>query len=123
MGQTSSANDIRVERYVHLPFMTKEDVYQIKNCFEYLNPEHGIVEISKLNQNIEDFPYYMQEIIDDIKSLNADITFDDFFKLMKPRVLAMKNLPDDSVIMENTSASVFCVICPYKIPHELNIGK
>ena len=122
MGQSSST-EIKIEKYVHLPFMTKEDVYQIKNCFEYLNPENGVVEISKLNSSMENIPYYMQEIVEDMKAMNTDINFDDFFKIMKPRVMAMKDLPDDSVIMENTSASVFCVICPYKIPHELALGK
>ena len=118
MGQTTST-EIKIEKYVHLPFITKEDVYQIKNCFEYLNPENGILDISRLNSSLDDLPYYMQEIVEDMKALDSDINFDDFFKVMKPRVLAMKNLPDDSVVMENTSASVFCVICPYKIPTNL----
>ena len=121
MGQTSS-NDIVIEKYVHLPFMTIEDVYQIKNCFEYLNPKNGIVELSKLNDDL-DIPLYMQDIIQDMKATNSDISFNDFFKIMKPRVLAMKSLPDDSVIMENTATSVFCVICPYKVPHEIKTGK
>jgi hypothetical protein len=119
MGQKNS-NEVLIEKYVNLPFMTKEDVYQIKNCFEYLNPKGGVVELDRLDRDLEDFPEYMQDIIQDMKALNTQVTFNDFFNIMKPRIIAMKNLPDDSIIMENTSTSVFCVICPYKAPHEQN---
>ena len=64
----------------------------------------------------------MQDIVEDIRAFDSDLSFEEFFKIMKPRIVAMKNLPDDSVILENTSTSVFCVICPYKNTHELNKG-
>ncbi|OMJ77042.1 hypothetical protein SteCoe_23440 [Stentor coeruleus] len=119
MGQTSST-DIHIEKYIQNPFVTREDVYQIKNCFEYLNPKDGIVDISRIDEEVETLPSYMQEIIDELKAMNTYITFDQFYEIMKPRVSAMKSLPDDFVVRENTSASVFCVFCPYKAPQELS---
>ena len=119
MGQGNS-NEIQVEKYIQHPFVTREDVHQIKNCFEYLSPVDGVVDVSRINEELETVPHYMQEIIDEIKAFNHRIDFDEFFKLMKPRLAALKNLPDDSVILENTSASVFCVLCPYKVPVKLS---
>jgi hypothetical protein len=119
MGQSTS-NEIQFEKYIQLPFVTREDVHQVRNCFEYLGPVNGLVDVNKINEEIESFPHYMQEIIDEIKALDHQVDFEEFFKIMKPRLAALKNLPDDSVVMENTSASVFCVLCPYKMPVKLS---
>lgn len=119
MGQGNSI-EIQFEKYIQHPFVTREDVYQIRNCFEYLHPVNGVVDVSRIDEELETLPHYMQEIIDEIKAMNHRVDFDDFFKLMKPRLVALKNLPDDSVVMENTSASVFCVLCPYKVPVKLS---
>ena len=116
MGQYGS-REIRVEKYISPPYITKEDVYQIKNCFEYLNPKDGILEISRMSKEFPSFPEYMHDVIDEMKAMNTDITFDDFFSIMKPKLLALKQ-SEGSVVMENTSASVFCVLCPYKNTQE-----
>ena len=119
MGQGNS-NEIQVERYIQNPFVTREDVYHIKNCFEYLGPVNGVVDVSRIDEDLETLPHYMQEIIDEIRETSHRINFDEFFKLMKPRLAALKSLPDESIIKENTSASVFCVLCPYKVPVKLS---
>lgn len=118
MGQSTST-DLHFEKYVQHPDVTREDVHQVRNCFEYLGPVNGLVDVNKINEEIESFPHYMQEIVDELKALDHQIDFDEFFNLMKPRLAALKRLPDDSVVMENTSASVFCVLCPYKLPAQL----
>lgn len=122
MGQTPSS-DFNIEKCIQRYNVTREEVYQIKNCFDYLNPKDGVVDLSHIDEEIETLPLYMRGIIHELKAKNSYITFDQFFEIMKPRVSAMKSLPDGLVVWENNSASVFCVICPYKAPQEFSVSK
>ncbi|OMJ93041.1 hypothetical protein SteCoe_4126 [Stentor coeruleus] len=120
MGQNSSCSCVsdesrlNLESFVELPNITKEDVDQIWKCFEYLNPKSGIVRQESLIKCKDNSPAYMNEIIESLLSTNADITFDDFFRLMKPKVIMLKSQNKDSVLMESNSTNVSCLICPYK---------
>lgn len=118
MGQTntscSCANDDykeQLENYEDLPGLTKEDVQQIWKCFEYLEPKNGIVPQSSLLKTQKTSPLYMNEIVSSLLMSHDDITFEDFFKIMKPMVLKQKS--SGSVLMESNSTNVSCLICPY----------
>ncbi|OMJ71126.1 hypothetical protein SteCoe_30737 [Stentor coeruleus] len=127
MGQNSScdcANDeprLHIESYVDLPNINKEDVSQILKCFEYLNPKKGVVGHESLIRCKDNCPVYMDEIVDTLLSTNSDINFDEFFKLMKPKVMILKMQNQDSVLMESNSTNVSCLICPYKSSHNVSV--
>ncbi|CAG9332421.1 unnamed protein product [Blepharisma stoltei] len=120
MGQSQSCNcsqqqtPFSAEPYIDEPYINKEDVEVIHNCFEYLSPRDGVVSLNKIQDHKHEAPAYMQELIYEIEERKSDVNFDEFFDIMKPKVLEMKRLPENSVIREDTSASVFCIICPYK---------
>ena len=120
MGQTNSGCDCsnedfkyNLDSYIDTPSITKEDVSQIWKCFEYLKPTNGVVKYNKLLRSKDSAPVYMNEIIDTMLSSHSDVSFDDFFFIMKPKVLSVKS-KNNGVLLESNSTSVSCILCPYK---------
>ena len=121
MGEANSRCDcgnneskINFDSYIEYPNIGKEDVHQIWKCFEYLNPKNGIVDYKSLLKSKNNTPVYMNEIVEIMLQSHSDISFDQFFKIMKPKVLSVKTYNSDSVLMESNSTNVSCLICPYK---------
>lgn len=120
MGQSQSCNcgpqpaPFSADQYIEEPYISREDVENIHNCFEYLSPKNGVVALSSIQDHKNEAPAYMQELIYEIEERKSDVNFDEFFDIMRPKVLEMKRLPETSVIREDTSTSVFCILCPYK---------
>jgi len=103
-----------IEEYLDPPYINSEDIYQLKTCFDYLGPRNGIVSRREIAKVKHSAPAYMEEIVDSIIQRDADITFDDFYTMMKPKIIEMKSMPEQNVVMENTSTSVFCFFCPFR---------
>jgi hypothetical protein len=121
MGQSNprcdcSSDDARtqLEAFIDIPNVTKEDVQQIWKCFEYLKPKNGVVNYASLVKSKDTAPIYMNEIMESLLSIEDDITFEDFFNIMKPKILKLKGQGNDSVLMESNSTNVSCLICPYR---------
>lgn len=109
-----------LENYVDLPLLTKEDVQQIWKCFEYLDPKNGVVGHKGLLQARATAPAYMNEIVETMLSSQSDVTFDEFFRIMRPKLLDLKRQGSDSVLMESNSTNVSCLICPYSSVQKQN---
>lgn len=119
----SDENKVQLDGYVDMPALNKEDVNQIWKCFEYLNPKNGLVDVKSLQISKEDRDTrlsYMEPIIDEILDQRSDINFDQFFNIMKPKVLMLKAQNKNLVLMESHSTSVSCLICPYKASSSSN---
>ena len=99
--------------YVDLPLITKEDVNYIKACFEYLQPQRGVVQRRSIQAYRQQAPAYMLELVEALAERGQDVSFDEFYKIMKPKIIQMKAMPRDSVVLEATSTSVSCLLCPY----------
>jgi uncharacterized protein (DUF2344 family) len=120
MGQSHASCDCaaedqrpHLESYIDLPSVTREDVDQIWKCFEYLNPKNGKLGRQSLLDSQKTSPGYMNELLSNMLSLDSDVSFDEFFNIMKPRITALKK-KNESVLLENNTTNVSCIICPYK---------
>ena len=83
---TNAQSAFECSEYVDLPLITGEDVYHLKACFDYLQPINGIVTRKSIGQHRLRAPAYMQELISSLELHDSDITFDDFYKIMKPKL-------------------------------------
>lgn len=116
----SEDHKVHLDTYVDMPNVTKEDVNQIWKCFEYLNPRNGVVDVNSLQESKDACPVYMQPIIREILEYGSDVNFDQFFMIMKPKLLSLKVQNKNLVLMESHSTSVSCLICPYKTSQASN---
>lgn len=119
------ANDdqkVHLDVYVDMPSVTKEDVNQIWKCFEYLNPKNGIVDVYSLQASRDNCPVYMEPIIKEILEHDSDVNFEQFFMIMKPKLMLLKGKNKNLVLMESHSTSVSCLICPYKTSQASNMS-
>ena len=105
-----------------MPYIAKEDVYHIRKCFEYLEPVDGVVQMNNMSTHRFKAPAYMGEIMNKLEQSQDAVTFDVFYKIMKPKIIEMKTLPAGSVVLENTSTSVSCLICPYSKNSRRNLN-
>lgn len=110
-----------VEEYVDQPHITKEDAFQIKNCFDYLEPEHGVVLIKNIKEKNRNSPEYVREFLDSIVEMDRNLTFDEFYRFMKPKAIAMKTF-GQTVKLEKNSTSVSCFIWPYARTGKKKVG-
>ena len=100
--------------FVDMPYITAEDVHHIKACFDYLKPVNGVVSKSSIQSHLSSTPEFAQDLVRVLEEHEADLSFSDFFAIMKPKLIKLKNLREGTVDSENTSASVFCLLFPYK---------
>ena len=102
-----------MDQYVDPPSINREEVLQIRKCFEYLQPVKGVVLLNTLDtQRYKSF-VYMEEVLEELVQVREPVTFDVFFQVMKPKIAQLKMTQGNSVVLENTSTSVSCLFCPY----------
>lgn len=120
MGQTNYCSCTRStvtldeDQYIDLPLITHEDVRQIRTCFEYFEPHNGTVNSNNIRRLKPSCPSYMQDLLSSLEHTASTISFDDFYSLMKPKVIELKSLSHDSVELDDTAARVFCFLFPFK---------
>ena len=97
MGQSPSCSNCSdqeapfdINRYVDHPLITVEDVYQIKNCFDYLGPVNGYVCLEEIGGLRKSAPSYLKELVKTLEEAKQDLDFDEFYKIMKPKVISLK---------------------------------
>ena len=115
MGQASSCNTVPFDAnpYVDPPAITLEEVLQIRKCFEYLQPEAGVLDMGAVNNPRLKHFLYMEDVLEELQTRQQPVNFDAFFQVMKPKIAELKVMQGDSVVLENTSTNASCLFCPY----------
>ena len=42
----------------------------------------------------------MKELVSTLEKVKHDLDFDEFFNIMKPKILELKQIPDESIVLE-----------------------
>jgi len=104
--------------YVDLPYLTREDVLQLKTAFDFLCPQHGIVSISKAKTR-GSVPSFLRAVLTEAEKEGSEITFDDLYRLMKGKIVERKrNGREPLADLEGGSMNASCLLCPYALREE-----
>jgi hypothetical protein len=89
----------------------------MKSAFDYFEPSDGLIRLETLPQN--HYTVYLRKIFSEYD----EISFDDFYRVMKPKLISKKvNASFDSVEFENTMTSVACFFWPSREQEDVNIS-
>lgn len=99
--------------YVDLPYLTREDVLQLKTAFDFLCPQHGLVSISKAKTR-SSVPYFLRNVLREAEKEGSVMTFDDLYRLMKGKIVERKRSGREPLAdFEGGSMNASCLLCPY----------
>lgn len=120
MGQLNCSNCSEGERelfdpapYVDLPYITREDVYQLKAAFDFLNPQHGLVCIRRA-KNRSSIPSVLRSVLVEAENEAPEMTYDDLYRLIKGKIVERKRTGREPLMdADGGSMNASCLICPY----------
>lgn len=104
--------------YVDLPYLTREDVLQLKAAFDFLCPQHGLVVIAKAKTR-SSLPSFLRTVLTEAEKEGSEMTFDDLYRLMKGKIVERKRSGREPLAeQEGGSMNASCLLCPYALREE-----
>ena len=105
-----SHNDLfSPEHYIELPHVLREDIMQLRSAFLYFEPWAGLIHPARLT------PSHHNDLLKSTFKGYNEISFDDFYRVMKPKIIDRKlKAIEESIDFESNMVNVGCFFWPSK---------
>lgn len=95
------------------PGITINEIVGIKNIFESLKPEDGVVKVEKIQELYKSS--YDKPKIDQMFGSRKYVNFEEFYDIMSYNIIEKKKRFKNIEFDSGEDPMPFCVICPYPI--------
>ncbi|EGR34537.1 hypothetical protein IMG5_007960 [Ichthyophthirius multifiliis] len=115
-NQQQQENNFKYQNYTR-PNLNKDEVIMIKNVFDSLDPETGMIKVSNLRQRYQDS--YDKNKYDQIIGMKQVLNFDEFYDIMANDIID-KKLKYGNIQFDSQGLDTDCLFCPTTNNQKIN---